>query len=284
MGLSKRGPKVWSKGMRRRQNDRLDYELAARERDGFSSGPLPLVHVTASHPAHEIIRDGKLVTSRCDVFDAQLVYFFVLRPAYCKKIGREKSHQLTRFPVAFILRPEAVSSPHHVYPFDSGGGASGAFHHAADPYVHLEDYALDPRGDAAERFIGWAFGDLDAYYAGRLHPDLEASITPDQWAAVGYASIARLGVAGHRDHDLRASTLEVASSQNVDLATNVRLLIVPKQLLEGTGSFLDDIAPLVRGGAAVEPYDWQPNRAPNEYQRDLIRIARQWYSTQKIMA
>lgn len=241
---------------------------------------LPLVHVTAAWPAKEIVAAGKLVTRRCPVFESELLYFFALRPAYRSRFGAEESHQISRFPVVFVLRADAVKQPLHAYPFDTGGAALGAFAKQADKYVPLEDYALEPSHRGVSQFISWAFGTLDAYFDGRLRATLQDEVRPHESVAVSYLDIARMGVEGSNEHDKRASTVEIASSHNVDLAGNVQLIVLPKQYLEGNQTLLDSLKPL---GADLETYDWQPNRTPDEFQKDIMRICRDWYRRQGIM-
>lgn len=266
--------------MSRRDGVNYDRQLIPHAAPGKLPSALPLVHVTAAWPAKEVVRSGKLMTKRCDVFETELLYFFVLRPAYRSKFGQEESHQLSRFPVVFILRPEAVNNPRHVYPFDTGGAAKGAFAKQADPYVPLEDYAVAPTHGGAVGHIGWAFGTLEAYFEGRLHDGLQDSVPAGESVTRGFIDVARMGVEGSNEHDKRASTVELAASHNVELKDNVQLIILPKQYLEGSTALLDEITAL---GAEIELYDWQPNRAPDEFQKDIIRISREWYRRKGIM-
>lgn len=273
----------WPKGMNRRTDANFDRQLIGRTGDLEIAGDLPLAHVTAVWPAKEIIRAGKLVTRLCDVFALKLLYFFVMRPAYVSRYSEEPSHQITRFPAVFVVDPGAVTQPVHVYPFDSGGGAKGAFQEQADKYVPLEDYALEPRLGAVKEFVAWAFGSIEAYFEGRTRLELAREIMPHESVAISYLDIARMGVDGSNVHDKRASTIEIAASHNVDLPGNLRLLIIPKQFLEGNSGLERDVAVLKQHGTDIELYDWQPNRRPSEFQRDLMRITREWYARQGLI-
>jgi hypothetical protein len=266
--------------MQRRDGVNYDRQLVAHAAPGDLPQALPLVHATAAWPAKEIIRSSKLVTKRCDVFETELLYFFVLRPAYRSKFGQEESHQLSRFPAVFILRPEAVGDPRHVYPFDTGGAAKGAFAKQADPYVPLEDYAVASTHSGAVGHIGWAFGTLEAYFEGRIREGLQDEVHAGESVTRGFLDVARMGVEGSNEHDKRASTIEMAASHNIELKDNVQLVILPKQYLEGNAGLLEDITAL---GADIELYDWQPNRAPDEFQKDIMRISREWYRRKGVM-
>ncbi len=229
------------------------------------------------------MRTKKFSTSKCPVFGSELLYFFLLRPAYRTRLGAEESHQISRFPVAFILKNEAVPDPRHVYPFDTGGAASGAFDGQADPLVPLEDYALSPNYEGAQKFIGWAFGSLARYFEAQLDSKLSEKIKPFESVAVSYQDIARLGTEGSNVHDSRSCTIEVAASHNVDVEGSVQLIILPKQFVEGNGRIEIQMERLRRTGCQISLYDWQPNRRPNEFQEDLFRISKAWYSEMRII-
>jgi hypothetical protein len=271
---------TWPGGMPRRNDINFDRELAKHDDPGHFKQHLPLVHVTPAWPAKEIIRDGKITTRRCDVFEVQLTYFFLLRPAYRSKDGHLASTQLARFPVAFILKPGAVPVPHHLYPFDTGAAAKGAFQSNAVPHVPLEDYALAASHDGALSHIEWAFGSLEAYYDGQLRNDIHNRYRPHEYVVSGFVDVARMGVEGSNAHDKRASTIELACPHNVDLNGNVLLSIFPKQCLEDNDDFVEKVRAF---GGDVRTYDWQSGRAPDEFQQDIMRIARDFYVAQGIL-
>ena len=81
--------------------------------------PLDLVHVTSVGAGREIVSQGQIETRHCAVFERDLVYMFLARPAYRLRNGAAKSDQINRFPCAFIIRPEKLGAPFHIYPFDT---------------------------------------------------------------------------------------------------------------------------------------------------------------------
>jgi hypothetical protein len=264
--------------MPRRPGPPGERQLRARASRGSVPDKLPLVHVTAVWTANEIIRGGKLETRRCSIFKKEMLYFFVLRPAYRTKDGDEKSHQLTRFPVVFIVAPEAADPPFHVYPFDTGGAVNGAFAAQADRYVPLEDYELEPSHAAVAGHIGWAFGTLENYFDGHLRQDILDGVPEFESVTRGYVDVARMGRAGSNQHDKRASAVELAIGHDVDLKGNVLLAILPKQLLEGSsGDNAVLMARLNELDIQIETYDWQPNTMPDEFQEQIAEIARAWF-------
>lgn len=271
-------------GMPRRTDDDYSFPLQERTRSLTDAPALPLVHVTNSWGAKGIAKKRKFETKFCDIFGVDLAYFFVLRPAYLSKLGSDKTQFLDYAPAAFILKPEAVPQPYHVYPFDTGAGARGAYKEKAHKFVPLEAYALEESHQAAAKFVQWAFGTAAAYFRAELRSDLDSEIGPEESVAQGYLAVARIGVEKSRSHDTRSSTIELASSQNVDIADNIRLLIVPDKLLEGADPFCASVETLRQRGTVVRNYNWRPNTSPNQYQDDLMRIARDWYLREKIIA
>ncbi|MUP10908.1 hypothetical protein [Agrobacterium vitis] len=258
---------------------RYDRQLIERSSPGALPAVLPLAHVTAAWLAKEIVRDRTFATKWCDVFEKELLYFFVLRPAYRSRYGDQESHQLTRFPVVFIVKPSAIPSPAHVYPFDTGAAAKGAFTKQADPLVFLEDYAVAASHAGAAGHVGWAFASLSSYYQGDLRQNILEDVPLSESVTRGYVDVARMGIEGSNQHDKRASTVEIASSHNVPLQDNIELVIFPKQYLEGS-TLYDEVVAL---GAEVELYDWQPNKAPDEFQEEVMNIAKAWYARKGIL-
>lgn len=274
--LKRAKKRMWPKGMNRRDAPPFDRQLQTRSIFTADTAPLPLVHVTAAWTANEILRGGKFETRHCDVFDRHLVYFFVLRPAYRSRFGDEESHQITRFPVVFVLKPDALPDPVHVYPFDTGAAAKGVFAAQADRYVPLEDYALAADCRAPAGHIDWAFGSVEAYFSGLLRDGVLDGVPQSESVTRGFVDVAMMGRDGSNQHDRRASAIEVASSHDIDLAGRVGLVIFPKQYLEGNTALIDRVAAL---GIETDIYDWQPNRMPDDFQADIADLTRTWLRT-----
>ena len=241
---------------------------------------LLLLHITPVGAAQEIVDSGQIETRHCKVFSRKLTYFFVFRPAYRLRNGDEKSDQISRFPVVFIVSPDDLGDPFHVYPFDTGGAESGVFDERADEWVFLEDYELEPTLTAVRRHITWGFGSVEAYFDGELKPDLMQSLK--QWDIVprSFVDIARLAASGANEQpDRRASAIEVAYSRHVPLKGHVKLVILPKQYLEDATSKNTAFMKKLKA-AKVDwvPYDWQPSTTPDEYRDEISRIAWKYFS------
>jgi hypothetical protein len=274
-------------GIKRRTSGTTNREIRGKKDAAAKIPPdLPLLHVTAVGAAREIIDGGQLETRHCKVFKKDLLYFFMLRPAYRVSEADAKSDQVNRFPFVFIVDSRNLTAPYHVYPFDTGGAAAGIFGDEPDPYVKLEDYELSANLAAAAELIGWAFGSLDAYFKAEIRQGLKDALEQWESAARSYLTIAQLATVtrGTNRPDKRASAIEVAYNQHVQLKGNVALAILPKQLLESATASNDHfIARLSALGVTSEMYDWQPNSTPDEYFEEISRIAENYFRAQGIL-
>jgi hypothetical protein len=261
------------RGRVRSQNPQL---IHITRRAGPGPKELDLVHVTAAGWAAEILREsGQIETRRCDIFNQDLVYFFVARAAFRPKRGDTGSDDITRFPVAFVVRPDKLPAPAHIYPFDTGAAVGGRYLNARQSGVFLEDYALDPSLDAVRRLIDWAFGTYRAYLDADLKVDLD--VAHHEYVIRSYLRIARL--AGSRENlpDPRASSIEVAYREHVKLKGHAKLVVLPEQLLEpasssGTGTGLR--ARLEAHKLNFRTYTWMPGKSPDSYMDEVARLVR----------
>lgn len=264
--------------MRRRKGLPPQRQLRPRASPGALPEKLPLVHVTATGFAREIVESGQFEVRRCKVFNRDLVYFFVMRPAYRQKGGDAKSEKINRFPFVFIVSPDAVA-PFHVYPFDTGGADAGVFADQADEFVCLEDFELDTSHAAAAGQIGWAFGTLEDYFDGSLRNDLVADVPAHETVTLGYHAIAGIARSGSNQPDKRASAIEIATSHNVPLKDNVLLAVIPRQYLDDNGTensaFINQLKALK---IEWRTYEWAPNMVPNELQEDIARVVRSYFA------
>jgi hypothetical protein len=200
---------------------------------------------------------------------------FLARPAYRLRNGDAKSDQINRFPCVFVIRPDKLGPPFHIYPFDTGAGTSGCYGDVVDPHVYLEDYELDPDLPAAQRHIAWAFGGNRQYFDGDLIPGLVQSLHAWQSVGRGWLTIAGLAATGSNRPDKRASAIEVAYSTHLALKGHARLVIFPQQLIEDdrgkNSAFIED---LKNYNLSWKTYDWRPNETPDRFMDEITRIVR----------
>lgn len=268
-----------SKSIRHRSQGSPRRELAARVKTVAPLHIDALVHVTPVGYAREIIETGQIEARACEVFKhRELVYFFALRPAYRLKDGSEKTDKINYFPCVFVVSPEGLREPFHVYPFDTGGALAGMFDGKADKTIPLQDYELDPTLEAAGRHIRWAFGSHENYLEGDLRPNVLDGVPQHETVTRGFIDIAGLASSGHNAPDRRASAVEIAYSRHIPLKGNVRMVVLPKQYVEdGTGENQALIARLKDLGIAWRVYDWQANRAPDDFLHEITDLVTRYY-------
>ena len=250
-------------------------DLAAKVSEG-AIATLDLVHATSVGWAEKIITTGLLQTKRCWIFKQNLVYFYVGRPEFRAAdpdVGRD---QITWFPAVFIVRPDNLGSPHHVYPFDTGAVWKGLYDGAIDPTVWLDDYELERVAPAVKRHIKWAFGSNANYFDGEIKNGIGASLPHWQTVARSFFKIVATASIANDRPDRRASAVEVAYGENVKLAHNAWLVILPKQFLEhdGRGKNHPLIRSLLHQKIDYDVYNWQPGERPDTYDaliRQLVR-------------
>lgn len=243
-----------------------------------------LAHVTSVGGAREILRCGQLETRNCPVFNRPLVYTFALRPAYKSKNHTQKQSVLDYFPSVFLLKADALGDPYHVYPFDTGGARSGAFDEAASDHVYLEDYELASSLQAAADHIEWAFGSRANYFDGQLKAGLRATIPDWNTCAITFYDIALLAQEGSNQPDKRASSIEIAFRQHINLKQAVDFAILPRQFLEHPRGNNDPmINALKQAQIEWECYDWQPNSSPSDFQVEISALVRNYYARSGVL-
>lgn len=233
--------------------------------------PLPLVHVTELGIGRNILMTGQLLARPCSVFGRELLYFFLGKPAYRLKDEEDSGRQISRYPCVFVVNPRSVR-PCHVYPFDTGALSDGRYSNA-DPHLSIEDYKLDGTHDFALKQLAYAFENVDDYFAGRLRSDLDIGVPKFDQATLSFLKIANQAVRGVNDpnaYDDRASAIEVATENHVDLRGAVELVIMPQQYLEDAGvANVPLIARLEELGISTDLYDWQSTRSPADYRAEI---------------
>lgn len=237
--------------------------------------PLHLVHITEIGYADEIIRSGQMVTRNCEVFGYPLLYTYVGRPAFRVRDGAQRHESIARYPFAFLIAPDNLPNPHHVHPFDTGAGHKGIFGDAANPkHVFRQDFELENSLEAAHRHIAWAFESNENYYRGALRPDLESTFGHVDWVLHAFAAIARLGNrSSNTAPDMRTSSVEVAFNRPLDVNGNVKLVILPQQVVFDTSADALELRNRMAAmGVAHATYDWDPTRTPDDHMDEITRL------------
>lgn len=252
-------------------------ELATEACPTISIDPPPLVHVTSVGWGRRIVDSGFLAAQPCGVFNEELVYTFLARPAYRFKRGGEKTEQINLFPFAIVLSPEALPSPYHVYPFDTGAYVAGIYDKVLDPSLYLEDYELEPSLASALRHLEWAFDTINYYFDAKIKTGLAETLP--EWRSVGrrWIAIASLASKGRHRLDDRASAIEIAFTQSINLRQgHAKLLVFPQQLLEDPRGTNTEFKERLRNlNIPFATYEWRPNEAPDSYADEIADVVRQ---------
>lgn len=265
---------------RRNSNDVIRRELRVSSGHATRVRPLPLVHTTSVAVARNALPVGTLRASKCSVFEKELAYFFVGRPSYRLKGSDQRSRYITPFPVVFVLAGDAIQSPFHVYPFDTGAAANGIFDTSADTTIPLEDYELDPSIQAAYEHIERCFRTTGDYFDAILNAQYVNSVGALDYTDNSYIGIAGSGVASRGSPDMRASAVEVAVQAHVRLHDVLKLFIAPKQMMGGYGNApAAEVGLAMNLGAEVQYYDWQPNTVPDDYYEELHDMVREYLTS-----
>lgn len=253
-------------------------ELAQQACPNVSIDPPPLIHITQVGWGRKIVDSGALTARHCKVFEKDLVYTFLARPAYRFKGGADKTEQLNLFPFAVVLSPEALPPPYHVYPFDTGAYVAGVYDEVLDPTIYLDEYELEPTVTSALQHVQWAFGTEESYFDANIK--LGLADTLPQWRSVArrWIAIASLASKGRVGLDDRASAIEIAFSHSINLKQgHVKLLVFPQQLLEDPqGRNIEFVESLKSLGAKFETYEWRPNESPDSYANQIASVVRKY--------
>lgn len=253
--------------MRRPPIKRELVEIAQEACPNVVIDPLPLIHITQVGWGRKIVDTGALTARSCKVFNKELVYTFLARPAYRFKRGEDKTEQLNLFPFAIVLSPEALPPPYQVYPFDTGAYVAGIYDEVLDSTIYLDDYELEPTIKSALQHVQWAFGTEDSYFDANIKSGLTDTLPHWRSVARRWIAIASLASKGKVGLDDRASAIEIAFNHSINLKQgHVKLLVFPQQLLEDPqGANTQFIASIKALGAKFDTYEWRPNESPDSY-------------------
>ncbi len=251
-------------------------ELAKAACPAVTIAPPDLVHVTSVGWGRRIVSGGVLERRQCSVLGKELVYFFLARPAYRFGRGDEKNDQVNFFPFVIVLSSSALPAPYHVYPFDTGAYMAGFYDEVVDPSIYIEDYELEPDLISAHRHIEWAFGGVQEYYDAKVKSELAGTIPQWRSVAQNWMRIASLASTGREKPDRRASAIELAYAQSVDLRQgHARLLVFPEQLLEDPNGANSALIKSIRDlNVDFETYAWRPNETPDSFADVISQITR----------
>ena len=212
-----------------REYQQTGFELQLSGVSLADSGPmLPLIHSAdavrnpdRNEPtAADYFACGQIMLVPCDVFDENLVYTYVGRPAF-----RE-----LRRPVCLILRP-APELLQNVFVFDTGAYCMDRYSKIVDSIADVNRFRIPADAEAIRRFIKCHFGDNRGYYWSQTNMQREYELM-DSSEEFGYSVLVRLLRFSKLEFDTRCRTIENILRTPIPLEKYLQAVIVPMSLAE----------------------------------------------------
>jgi hypothetical protein len=191
---------------------------------------LPWTHATSASNLMDIIADGKLLATPCNVFKGEkLCYLFIGRPAY--KTPNVDTASFWQLPVAFVVRFEKPPPIKRVYPFDSGA----FFDKRLPSYItgfKMAGYELSGDSELIGRLISFYFKSPDRYFHRRPAGDEELKDQHNLDAR--HAEVLALGRLflenSSPECDDRAAAIELQFDCDIELrADNLLGIVIPAE-------------------------------------------------------
>lgn len=216
---------------------------------------LPWVHSTSASNLMDIVADGKLMATPCNVFRKEkLCYLFIGRPAY--KIPSVDNPSAWQLPIAFVVRFHKPPPLKRIFPFDSG-----AFHERRLPdYItmfKMDGYNIGSDPDLVGRLVSFYFKTPARYFHRR--PAGEEEIKEQHNLDMRHAQVmalARLFLENSSaECDDRAAAIEIQVEQDVELRTDNLLGVVMPAEYARVPELLRSIQSITPN---IEQYDLMP--------------------------
>lgn len=190
--------------------------------------PLPLLHTCQAYGFRNIAEQSRLLTTPCDVFPDDLIYFFYGRPAYRTSLDHSAIRHPAFMPIVIMLGTDAVRTPKRIAPFDTGAFSAKMFDRFMHPKMCCDDFLLDPKMDMPSKLVSKFFGTNEKYY----HSDpISIDISPIQFEAISYYSL--ISDQSKALYDDRKESIEIQTDNDITLSPdNVKLVILPLAFMD----------------------------------------------------
>ena len=179
------------------------------------------IHVRESVKyANDYFRSGKIETSKCDVFDEDLVYTFIGRPAYKETI----------FPVCFVLEPDE-SLLENVFVFDTGAYFGKRYSQILENDIDINNYRIPAEIDAIKKFISLFSGNNMKYYLS-VGTNLEKMINIDildNEELFSYVLLNSVRSFCNLHFDTRCRTIENITRNPIDLRKHLMAIVISSE-------------------------------------------------------
>lgn len=234
--------------------------------------PLPLTHVTDFASLIKILKSGELKSSsKCKVYNDNLVYTFYGRPAY-RSLNHTVHQDLPFAPVCLILKHECIDHAFRIMPFDSG------YFDEYGPAMHetwtRQDFGLDTEKRHERKLCGLFYNDTKCYMKCQVTGGLGFDA-----AAMHLNQYYRLITNGlSSKFDERCSTVEIQFRPGLDLPNRIQCLIVPEP---GLTSEIQELAR--KYNADILVYRFRAPFRSNELYVPMYEATEDYFETNGIM-
>jgi hypothetical protein len=225
-------------------------------------------HTTDAFRLKGAIASGKLILSKCQVFNEDLLYFFYGRPAF-RRAEDDQLRLSARAPVVMVFHADLVVHGRRLYPFDSGAFHAKRYQKWMHEGMCLSDFELEAEAAAPRRHVSAFFGNSRNYlrlrarrpqvpFAGEFEVESLVALLEDPESVSA---------------DDRRLALEMQLAEEVPFdASSVCAILAPDELLEAP--WLNDFLAL-NTSIEVVPYELELQRRAGHYQALLEQIVRE---------
>lgn len=198
---------------------------------GEDSKELPLVHTTAAYSFADLCGHSEISPEQCIHFQKKLIYLFYGRPAY-RTQESESSNSEFNWPIVFIFDPGAIDGIVSVFPIDTGAFYLNLYQKFFHKDTIIEDLRLPGKIECARKIVGTFYGSSEQYISGKSKKNVE--IATMQYEAIGVNRLTQsppYTSGGEPIRDERSATVEVQTSNPIDIAASTIGIIMPQSYL-----------------------------------------------------
>lgn len=182
----------------------------------------PACHSTQSYNIKAIIRSGHIEPKKCDVFNEEMTYFFVGKPAY-KAYDDNAISKRWQLPCCFIFEYSSISEIKRIFPFDSGAFYRGIYPKYIS-MMDIEEFNIASAPDAPSRVISAFFGSFENYFS--AEPRSRESLLSECMVTEFNDEIEAFHSLCHENDDDRKCAIEVQSTSGVDISRAKLLAVI----------------------------------------------------------
>lgn len=205
-------------------------------------GDLPLAHTTTMKFFGNILDKRAISTTKCSIFNQDLLYFFYGKPNYRSHKGDVNSTNTLWFPICILVKNAVINDKNiaNIFPFDSGAFYQGRYKKFIDESSKLDEYRLPPDLCGVRKILNYFFDSIFSYFDGNPK---KIDIEPFPLQIVDCYRL--YNAEGDVDFDDRAKTIEISITENMNLdGGNIELMICPDTLREFIDRILGDEIPV----------------------------------------